>query len=807
MMKSTQHRRLPLLIPAFTAFLLTCASAAGPQGRMTNPDFTKGDPIPPGANHDWSLGATGARGWIFSDKLTTTDARQIAVTDVAEGSPADGILQKGDVILGVGGKPFAYDPRTEFGKALTFVESKAGAGNLPLTRWRDGKAGEIVVKLPVLGDYSATAPYGCQKSRRILELGCESLAKRMEDPSYRRDPITRSLNALALLASGENKYLPLVKREALWAADFSNESMQTWYYGYVVMLLAEYKLATGDESVTKGLRRLALESAKGQSVVGSWGHAFAGADGRLAGYGMMNAPGVPLTISLVMARAAGVKDPAIDLAIERSTNLLRFYMGKGSIPYGDHAPWIESHDDNGKNGMAAVLFNLLDEPQTAAYFSRMSLASHGAERDCGHTGNFWNMAWAMPGVAQAGPQATGAWMNEFGAWYFDLARGWDGSFRHQGPPEMKKDSTGDWDATGAYLLAYALPLEKICLTGKREGKAPKLSEAEARQVVLDGRGWSNKDRHGAYDQLSGDELFGRLSSWSPVVRERAAIAIGRRNDAPVSALVKLLDSGDLHTRIGACQALAQLKAKSAPAVAALRTTLQADDLWLRIKAAEALAAIGKPAIGAVPELLEMLVKVDTAKDPRGMQQRYLSFALFDTHDGMLARSLEGVDRELLYKAVRAGLRNEDGRARGSFGSVYRQLSTDEIKPLFPAIYQAVVEPAPSGIMFADGIRMEGLQLMATHHVHEGIQACVNYARSQNPWASEKRIVELMKILCSYGAHAKPAIPELERIARDFAKGEKNFPKHLSLQKAATIREAIRTIEASNEKPDLLRLRP
>ncbi len=33
-------------------------------------------------------------------------------------------------------------------------------------------------------------------------------------------------------------------------------------------------------------------------------------------------------------------------------------------------------------------------------------------------------------------------------------------------------------------------------------------------------------------------------------------------------------------------------------------------------------------------------------------------------DGMLRGSLDGVDREALYKAVRAGLKNEDGRARG-----------------------------------------------------------------------------------------------------------------------------------------------
>jgi len=40
---------------------------------------------------------------------------------------------------------------------------------------------------------------------------------------------------------------------------------------------------------------------------------------------------------------------------------------------------------------------------------------------------------------------------------------------------------------------------------------------------LDGRGWSNINRN-SYDSLKRDELLTRLSSWSPVVRERAATA-------------------------------------------------------------------------------------------------------------------------------------------------------------------------------------------------------------------------------------------------------------------------------------------
>ena len=790
------------------AFFLLPASlvAAGRSRELKIPDFTQGDKIPEGAKHDWNLGATGLRGWIFCDQLVTSDARQIAVTQVEKGSPAEGVLAIGDVILGVGGKPFSHDPRTELGKALTLAESEAGQGQLTLTRWRAGSSEEVALKLPVLGTYSATAPFDCLKSKRILEQGCRALARRMDDPSYARslDAIPRSLNALALLASGDTHHLPLIRREVAWASQYESNDMATWYFGYVMLLLSEYQLATGDASFMPGLKRLALEAARGQSAVGSWGHKFARPDGRLYGYGMMNSPGVPLTISLVLARKAGVQDPAVDLAIERSARLMRFYIHKGAIPYGDHHPWIETHEDNGKCGMAAVLFNLIDESKGAEFFSRMSVASHGSERDCGHTGNFFNLLWAMPGIAQSGPNATGAWMAEFGGWYFDLARRWDHGYRHQGPPEPEHDSYEGWDATGSYLLAYAMPLKKLYLTGKVEGSVPRLDTTAAQSLVLDGRGWNNKDRNGFYDGLSIAQLMERLQSWSPIVRERAAMALGRRKDVPIAPLVEMQGSPNLDARYGASQALTFLRGRSTPAIEALGKSLLHEDLWLRIKAADALAAIGKPASNTVPQLLEIMARVDTAKDPRGMQQRYLAFALFN-REGMLGRSLESVDRQALYKAVKAGLKNEDGRARSSMGSVYRHLSLDEIRPLLPAIHEAIMQPAPSGEMFADEIRLEGLRVLAKHHIEEGVAACVKYTREQNPWASELRTPEIMEVLLSYGTHAKVAIADLTRIANYFENEEPDFPKKLMRQKAKTVRETIAAIQASTDSPSLIRL--
>jgi len=786
--------------------ILLAAMVLATEGKAQAPDFTKGDTIPEKAKHDWNLGATGLRGWIHTNKFVTYDARQISVTTVDKNSPADGSFVVGDVILGVGGKPFSYDPRTEFGKAITHAESEAGGGNLTVTRWRAGKTEDVVLKLPVLGSYSATAPFECAKSKRILEQGCKALADRVTKLSRQTDPIVRSINALALLASGDPAYLKLVKSEAEWASNFTTDSFQTWYYGYVMMFLGEYVMATGDQSVMPGLKRLAMEAAKGQSAVGSWGHGFAKPDGRLSGYGMMNAPGVPLTISLAMARAAGLKEPEISQAIERSLFLLRFYAGKGSIPYGDHPAWTLTHDDNGKNGMAAVLFNLMNEKDNAEYFSRMSLASHGSERDGGHTGNFANILWAMPGIALSGPQATGTWMNGFGTWYFDLARRPDGSFVHLGPPELENDSYHDWDCTGVYMLAYAMPLKKIHLTGKHGGVVPQLDASAAAAVFDDGKGWDDKDRHSFYDKLSDDELFKRLSNWSPIVRERAAIALSRRKEIPMEALLAKLESPRIEERYGACQTLELIGGRGAPAVDALQQCLSHEDMWLRVKAAQALAGIGTPAMKTVPQMLELITRWDKKNDPRNMQQRYLSMALFQRGEGLLGRSLEGVDRDVLYKAVRAGLLNQDGWSRSSFESVYDNLSYEEIKPLLPAVLEAVKTPAPSGEMFADGIRLAGCRLLSKHHIHEGMQVIVQYTREQNPWASEERTPEIMKYLLAYGAHAKPLIPDLEKIANYFEKDEPDFPEHLMAMKAKCVRETIAAIQSSTEMPELKRIR-
>ncbi len=775
--------------------LIVTVVAAAP---LPNPDFTAGEKIPPGADHDWNLGPTGLRGWMHSDRMETTTARQILVTRVDAGSPADGVFEVGDVILGVDGQLFQHDPRVEFGRAIGRAERSYG--RLTLLRWRDGRRDVVRITLPVLGRYAPTAPFDCAKSQKILTRGCDALAARLAANPGQGTPIERSYAALALLAGGNPDHLPAVREQVARAATYTDPERRqyhSWFYGPQTILVAEYVIATGDQSFARDLERLALEIARGQSEVGSWGHRFIQGNGRLAGYGMMNAPGIPMLIALVLAQEAGVDHPEVDEALRKGAGLIRFYVGKGSVPYGDHAPWIEFHDDNGKNGAAAVLFNLLGDADAAEYFSRMSVASHGVERDTGHTGNYFNVLWAMPGVALSGPRATGAWV-QASDWTLDLARRWDGGFTHQGPAQAQYDSYRFWDASGPYLLAYAQPGRRIFLTGRRTDVTPHVDARAAQALVDDGRGWSPRTKLEAYGGRSEAALIAGLESWSPVVRERSAIELARRDEAPIDTLRRMLRRDDPYAPIGACQAAIMLKGRAAPLVADLRETLGADDLWLRIKAAEALAAIGEPAMSALPDLLSMLAAPPDASDPRGMEQRYLCFALFNRRGGMLGRSLEGVEPDALRNAVAAGLQNQDGRARGSLGSVYQNLSFEQLQPLLPAIHAAIVEPAPSGIMFADGIRLAGVELFARHGVAEGAPLAVDLI-DPGRWGMGNRIDKCLDVLRTYGGAARTEIPRLRALHADLVNRKWN-PQRLE---KLDIPGLIREIE-TDEDPRTLR---
>jgi len=778
-------------------------SAAAPA--PAPPDFTHGGKRDD--SHDWLLGPTGARGWVFFRREDQTAAsRQILITSVAAGSPADGVLRTNDVILGVSGKPFSDDARKSFGHAITAAEEKTGL--LRLIRWRAGQRTNVEVKLAVLGVYSDTAPYDCPKSKKIFEQGCRLIAKKglVVDQADEGDWIPTDLNALALLASGKEEYRPMLAAYARTvAASLHERGLWTWFYGYGNLFLAEYVLATGDQSILPELKRTTMEVVRGQGKMGTWGHEFARPDGNLNGYGCMNQPGLVLTLSLVLARQAGVDDPALDRAIDKSAHFLRYYVNKGAIPYGDHQPGAggNMHDDNGKCSSAAVLFDMLGDREAVAFFSRMATAAYD-EREHGHCGNYFNMLWAMPGASRGGPLAAGAYLKQQ-RWYYDLARNWQGGFIYQEiewPAEENKNYT-NWDLTGTYLLSYGLPRKSLYVTGRKPCAAPPLSRDEVQEVIAAGCDFYLVSGKNGYDQRTTDELLAGLSSWSPAVRKRSAQALGRREGDFVPALLKLLAGSDRNARYGACEALGCMGSRADGTAAQLRTLLNDPDPWMQSLACNAVACLGPEARKASANDLMALAARKNADDPRGMTHRAVAGALFDPNPdlrqpGILRHSLKGVDRRLLYPAMESLLQNDDGLARYSLVPYVNQLTDRDLAVMLPAIVKAVEKLAPSDEMFGDGIRLAGLDLLSRLHIREGMPLCVSVMEPDR-WGEGDRIAACLKYLLRYGVHAKEVLPQLRETSR-------RIPAWMENRYQKSFEKTIRTIEASKDSPPLVDLK-
>jgi len=786
------------IVKSALMLLLGLSLHSGAEEPVLAPDATKNPKVAEGKG-DWNLGATGMRGWMFVRDNYTDEARQIVVTKVDAGSPADGVMQVGDVILGVSGKPFALDARKAFGRSLGDAERD---GVLKLTVWRGGETKEREVKMKIMGAYSDTAPYDCPKSKMILEEGCAYIARN-------KDFGKTLIGYTALLASGDPKYAELLKEKAHEIAPrdpsfpidkWAPGNPGGWITGYYSVFLSEYYLATGDKYVLPAVQEYAHFIALGQSRIGTWGSNMAWTSlnggvvhGNIPGYGALNQAGLVCHMGLVLATKCGIKDDdgEIKAAIKRANDFLSSYVGKGTIPYGDHNPTLNCHDDNGKNCQAALVFDLQRMKEGSQFYTKLITASYD-DREEGHTGNQFSHQWAGPGVARGGPKAAAAFLKEM-RWYYDMARTWQGNFVYQG---LGGGGGGYWDPTCGYMLTYALPLRKIHLTGKSSAQDAWLSDKDIKEAIEAGKPID-------YAKLPTDDLMKHLGSWSLVVRTRAAEAISKQKDDPVPSLIKLLEGDDAQARIGACQALKELKVRGGPAVPTLMKLLDHDDIWLRVCAAESLAGIGEPARSALPAMLKACARQDL-KDPRGFQRRGLAFSLFYPRgalggDGLLARSIDGVDRSLLYPAIRGVATTDDGRARGCLRSVYQNLTLDDVKALAPDIIKSIAEKAPSGEMFAGGVRLAGVKMLAKYHIEEGIPLAY-IAMDWINWGAGERIAICLDALKEYGAHALPVLKQMDH---DWTVDEATI-KSLTPQ-IQRVREMIKSAEEDKNPPTLIRL--
>jgi len=747
---------------------------------------------------EYYLGSTGAKGWMFVNKRFMTDeARQILITKVEPGSPGDGILEVGDVILGVNGEYFKSDARVCLGLAINEAVTRENKGVLKIIRWRPvkgsparkGKEKAVELKLKIMGAYSDTAPYHCPKSEKIREDALEALVKRDDWGKF-------GLKALAFLATGEEKYVKLVRdfiHEAKWAKPDIKISVESgglvsWGVGYHNLVLTEYYLATGDKYVLPAIREYAVKTAMGQSAAGTWGHGFAWTSkndgklhGRCVGYGALNQAGLPCFVSLILAKKCGIKHAEIDDAIARSNRFFKKFIGNGSIGYGFHRPSLEIHcngrngmSGNGKNGIAAVAFSLLAEREGMRFFSKMA-ASLYKTCEYGHSGNCYSYFWDPLGANCAGPKTAAAFHKQL-RWYYALTRMADGSFVNQ--PLGGHYGRCVLDPTVAQVLMACLPRRAIHLTGKGQDRKGWIDAKEVEETIAAGK-WRFADTA----HISARELIGQLDSWSPIAREWIAKALAEKEGNFIPQLMAMAKSDKPEARAGACAALGYQGERAADAVPVLSKSLTDKESIVCIAAGYALARLEKTARKAVPDMLSAIAFSKEKGLMRPIQQA-LAYSLgypggrsaplyFKGLLPTLAEDgdpLKDVDRKLLYAFVDEISKDPSARVRGCGVYVFTHFTRKDVAVKAQAIYDCSRELAPNYAMFGDLPRNFGLEVMARFRIEEGLALCFQ-TLDLSMWGQGRRIENRLRILQTYGGAARSVLPDVKDLRWKVKSGE------------------------------------
>ena len=212
--------------------------------------------------------------------------------------------------------------------------------------------------------------------------------------------------------------------------------------------------------------------------------------------------------------------------------------------------------------------------------------------------------------------------------------------------------------TASYILTYALPLRRLCITGRNADPADTLSAAKVANAMVAATFRLDRTAH------TTTQLIAALSEYDPLVRNDAATELGTRSlsTAEVDTLLAMAEGTNANGRMGACQTLGILKTPAALPLLAQR--LADPDLWVRAKAANALKNFGPAASEQLTPMLTAYTanatnpEVIVWADPIQIANEYLSFALFGdaVYGGNnLATYTINASKSLLYPAIKAGL--------------------------------------------------------------------------------------------------------------------------------------------------------
>ena len=378
------------------------------------------------------LGPTGLWG--------TSAGPNICVVQVTPGSPADGKVAVGDMIYGVNGMEFGSgedDKYVQLADGITEAETKAGEGRLVLNISRDRTLLTVPIQLEVMGSFSKTTPWNCEKSEMIVQKAEEYMRKGLRpgtgipnEDDYAYGPWND--NILFLMASGNPELQGLVRRYirrkvdqvVAWKAGETGvyNTFNGWGHGYLAMLFGEYYHLTGDRTVLPALEHLIGQTQSEQikrrdADPDNWPGTAP------TRYGLHPAGQMPSVIGAVLAKEAGAAVDEQVLAFDIDY-LHEKRAENGWILYNGYSPFLISSRQiseppsidskaqaagrlssmNGKLGTGAALFSLMEGYDQAVHECAIRCASAYNKTRTGHGGAWFNNFWTPIGAHHAGKE-------------------------------------------------------------------------------------------------------------------------------------------------------------------------------------------------------------------------------------------------------------------------------------------------------------------------------------------------------------------------------------------------------------------
>ena len=226
-----------------------------------------------------NLGPTGIRA-----RITPENPDRFLVEHVFqdEKSPARGLVEKGDVIIGANGTPFETTHR--FGRrsnkrgwdgpmnelAGHIEDSQGENGVLALMIHPQGDkdiVNTVELQLEAVGRFSPTYPYDCPRSEKMLERLCDFIVRDYESDHWKTanafwgNVHGEAHQLLALMASGIEKYEPIIEkyRKQFHGNTYSptEGGFRMWNWGYDGIVMGEMYRLYDDEKLIEPMRELA----------------------------------------------------------------------------------------------------------------------------------------------------------------------------------------------------------------------------------------------------------------------------------------------------------------------------------------------------------------------------------------------------------------------------------------------------------------------------------------------------------------------------------------------------------------------